>query len=183
MTGQRERVAEMEFDILYALQSIHTGPLDFVMTTVSKMGDAGFVWIIMALALMLSRKSRSCGFLMLVSMAICLLFGNLFLKNLIARERPCWIDPSVQLLLANPTDYSFPSGHTMHGFTAATMIFLHNRRAGIAALILAAVIAFSRMYLFVHFPTDILGGAIIGVLVAMLVYRGRERRLCNQLKS
>lgn len=161
----------MEFEILYAIQNLHTQLLDLIMITVSKIGNVGMVWIAMALALMLSAKSRRCGFLMLVSMAICLLFGNVFLKNLIARERPCWIDLSVPLLIPNPTDYSFPSGHTMHGFAAATVVFLHNRRAGILALCLAALIAFSRLYLFVHFPSDIVGGMIIGILVALLVCR------------
>lgn len=161
----------MEFEILYAIQNLHTQLLDLIMITVSKIGNVGMVWIAMALALMLSAKSRRCGFLMLVSMAICLLFGNVFLKNLIARERPCWIDSSVPLLIPNPTDYSFPSGHTMHGFAAATVVFLHNRRAGILALCLAALIAFSRLYLFVHFPSDIVGGMIIGILVALLVCR------------
>lgn len=165
----------MEFEILYAIQNLHTQLLDLIMITVSKIGNVGMVWIAMALALMLSAKSRRCGFLMLVSMAICLLLGNVFLKNLIARERPCWIDLSVPLLIPNPTDYSFPSGHTMHGFTAATVVFLHNRRAGIPALCLAALIAFSRLYLFVHFPSDIVGGMIIGILVALLVCRLWEK--------
>lgn len=165
----------MEFEILYAIQNLHTQLLDLIMITVSKIGNVGMVWIAMALALMLSAKSRRCGFLMLVSMAICLLLGNVFLKNLIARERPCWIDLSVPLLIPNPTDYSFPSGHTMHGFAAATVVFLHNRRAGIPALCLAALIAFSRLYLFVHFPSDIVGGMIIGILVALLVCRLWEK--------
>lgn len=165
----------MEFEILYAIQNLHTQLLDLIMITVSKIGNVGMVWIAMALALMLSAKSRRCGFLMLVSMAICLLLGNVFLKNLIARERPCWIDLSVPLLIPNPTDYSFPSGHTMHGFAAATVVFLHNRRAGIPALCLAALIAFSRLYLFVHFPSDIAGGMIIGILVALLVCRLWEK--------
>lgn len=165
----------MEFEILYAIQNLHTQLLDLIMITVSKIGNVGMVWIAMALALMLSAKSRRCGFLMLVSMAICLLLGNVFLKNLIARERPCWIDLSVPLLIPNPTDYSFPSGHTMHGFAAATVVFLHNRCAGIPALCLAALIAFSRLYLFVHFPSDIVGGMIIGILVALLVCRLWEK--------
>lgn len=162
---------ELELRILYAIQGMHTDLMDLLMVTISTIGDKGMVWIAMAAALMFSRKTRRCGILMLVSMFLCLLFGNGLLKNLIARERPCWIDPSVPLLIANPWDYSFPSGHTMHAFTAAVVIFLHNRRAGLLVIAMAAVMAFSRMYLFVHFPTDILGGAIVGILAAMLVCR------------
>lgn len=161
----------MEFDILYAIQSMHTDLLDLLMVTISTIGDKGMVWIAMAAALMFSRKTRRCGILMLVSMFLCLLFGNGLLKNLIARDRPCWIDPSVPLLITNPWDYSFPSGHTMHAFAASVVVLLHNRRAGILVIAMSVVMAFSRMYLFVHFPTDILGGAIVGILAAMLVCR------------
>lgn len=92
----------MEFELLYMIQNLHTQLLDLLMVTASKIGNVGIVWIAMALALMLTKQSRRCGVLMLVSMALCLLFGNLFLKNLIARDRPCWLDPSVPLLIPSP---------------------------------------------------------------------------------
>lgn len=159
----------MEFEILYTIQRMHNALLDVFMSVVSSLANSGIIWIVIALGMMCSRKTRKCGLLVLVCMLICLLAGNIGLKNIVARQRPCWIDPSIQLLIPVPRDYSFPSGHTMHSFTAAVMIFFHFKKVGIAALILAAVIAFSRMYLFVHFPTDILGGLVIGVLVAVLV--------------
>ena len=91
-----------------------------------------------------------------------------------ARERPCWIDPAVQLLIENPGDFSFPSGHTMASFEAAVSILLYNRRWGAAALVLAALIAFSRLYLFVHFPSDVLTGLVLGVVIALAVHKGVE---------
>lgn len=159
----------MEFEILYTIQRMHNAFLDVFMPVVSSLANSGLLWIAIALGMMCSRKTRKCGLLVLVCMLICLLAGNIGLKNIVARQRPCWIDPSVQLLIPVPRDYSFPSGHTMHSFTAAVMIFFHYKKVGIVALIVAAVIAFSRMYLFVHFPTDILSGLVIGVLVAVLV--------------
>lgn len=161
----------MEFEILYRIQEMHTEFLNPLMIGVSALGNGGMIWILIALVLLFFKKTRRCGLLMLLSMAVCFITGNLCIKNMVQRPRPCQIDTAVRLLIPMPGEYSFPSGHTLHGFTAATIIFLHNKKAGIAALLLAAVIAFSRMYLFVHFPTDILGGIILGVAAAVIVYR------------
>ena len=160
----------MDFAILYSIQEMHTSFLNPLMIAVSALGNNGIIWILMAVVLLFFKKTRKCGVLMLISMAVCFIVGNLAIKNLVQRPRPCQIDTSVPLLIPVPSEYSFPSGHTLHGFTAAVTIFLHNKKAGIAALLLAAVIAFSRMYLFVHFPTDILGGLILGTVMALVVY-------------
>lgn len=162
-------MSELEF--LHLIQNIHTPFLDGFMVLVSTLGNTGMVWIATAAVLLISKRTRRCGVLMLVSMLICFIFGNIFLKNAVGRARPCWIDQSVPMLIAIPGDYSFPSGHTMHSFAAAFILWFHNRRAGTAALFLAGLIAFSRMYLFVHYPTDILAGFCIGTAVAMIVYK------------
>ena len=113
---------------------------------------------------------------MVVTMAIAFIIANLILKNLVARDRPCWIDKSVSLLIPDPKDFSFPSGHSVNGFAASVALLLNDKRFGIPAVILAAVIAFSRMYLFVHFPTDVFTGIVIGTACAILVRRGFRRR-------
>lgn len=161
---------KMDFEILYRIQEMHNAFLDPLMIGVSALGNGGLIWLLAAAVLLFFRKTRRCGMLMLISMAVCFLLGNLCIKNLVQRPRPCQIDTAVALLIPMPGEYSFPSGHTLHSFTASVIVFLHYRRAGIAALLLAALIAFSRMYLFVHFPTDILGGIILGILVAVAVY-------------
>ena len=107
---------------------------------------------------------------MAVALLMMLVFGNGILKHIFMRERPCWIDTGVMLLIENPHDYSFPSGHTFSSIAAATVILLRNKKAGIAAMILAVLIAFSRMYLFVHFPTDILASLFLGVLTACVAH-------------
>ena len=165
----------MEFEILYAIQKLHTPFGDWFMPMVSSLGNVGIFWIMLSAAFLAFKKTRKCGVLILFSMLLCFIAGNMFLKNWVARPRPCWLEPSVPLLIPMPEDFSFPSGHTMHGFAAATAIFLHFRKAGVMAFILAAVIAFSRMYLFVHFPTDILAGLIIGTGIALLVYLGAAK--------
>ena len=158
----------MELQFLHMLQELHRDWLSAVMIFFTTIGEAGICWIVLSVILALFKKTRKCGFTMMAAMAVTFLVGNVFLKNLIARPRPCAVDTSVSLLIPFPSEYSFPSGHTSNGFTAAATVFLYYRKPGIAALIVAAVIAFSRMYLFVHYPTDILGGILLGVLDAIL---------------
>ncbi|MCI7107757.1 MAG: phosphatase PAP2 family protein [Agathobacter sp.] len=168
-----------EFDFLYALQKMHGPVWDSIMVFLSALGNAGFFWIGVGVLLCIFTKYRKCGIQMLVSMAIAFVIGNLILKNLIARERPCWLDSQVPLLLESPKDYSFPSGHSLNGFTAATTLLFFDRRLGIPAVILASLIAFSRLYLFVHFPTDVFVGIVMGLVIATAVdcvFKMKERK-------
>lgn len=118
-----------------------------------------------------AKKYRRQGVILLAGLAAGVLVGNVCLKNLIARPRPCWLDDSVKLLIPISTDYSFPSGHTLSSVIGATVLTKTNRRFGWAAIPLAAIIAFSRLYLFVHYPSDILAGAVLGVAIGLAVYR------------
>ena len=152
-----------EFDILYALQKIHQPVLDHIMTGLSTIGNAGIFWIVLGLALCIPKKYRKIGIQMVISMAITFIIGNLILKNLIARERPCWLDTQIALLIKSPKDYSFPSGHTAAAFASASALYFGRNRLWIPALILAVLLAFSRMYLYVHYPSDVLAGALIGI--------------------
>lgn len=160
-----------EFAILYFLQSLHTPWLDAVMTGITSLGDHGRFFLLLAVILLIFKKTRKMGLAMLLSMLLGFLIGNVWLKNMFMRQRPCWIDTTVDLLVRVPRDYSFPSGHTLIGFECGVSIWLQNRRAGAAALILAFLLAFSRMYLFVHFPTDVLAGAVLGSVIAWVVYQ------------
>jgi undecaprenyl-diphosphatase len=160
-----------EFDVLYALQGIHNPVLDKIMVAVSLLGNAGILWIVIGIILLIPQKYRKLGIEMLVSLAVAHVIGNVILKNLVARDRPCWIDPTVPLLLTNPSDYSFPSGHSMIAFAGSVILLLNDKRIGIPAVLLAVVIAFSRLYNFVHFPTDVLAGILIGTVIALLVDR------------
>ncbi len=164
-----------EFDILYALQGIHGPVLDRVMVFLSALGNAGILWISLSLILCIPRTYRKTGLQMLVTIVISFILANLILKKLAARERPCWIDSQVALLVAVPTDYSFPSGHTVNGFAASVALFCNDKRLGIPAVILASLIAFSRLYLFVHFPTDVLAGILIGGGCALVVHMGFQK--------
>ncbi len=157
-----------EFEILKSIQALFgCGFMDFIMPKISLLGNGGFIWIFIAAILICTKKYRRFGILMLCGMVIGLIVGNGILKNLIARPRPCWLDPSFPLLIPNPSDFSHPSGHTLSSFIAAFTLARANRRFGYIALTLASFIAFSRLYLFVHFPTDI----IAGIILAYGIYR------------
>lgn len=169
----------MEMEILYAIQGLHRDWLDPVMIFLSAIGEAGFIWILVSIVLAAWPRTRWCGLAMMASMLLSFLLGNCLLKNVFARQRPYTVDTSIKILVPFPSDYSFPSGHTLNSVTAAVTIFLYYPKPGIAALLLAGAIAFSRLYLFVHYPSDILGGIILGVLDACLIVflmRRRERK-------
>lgn len=162
-----------EFAVLDAIQSWRTPCLDIFFRTVTWFGKD--FWILLGIALLFFRRTRVCGVCVLISLAAGALITNVTLKPLAARERPCWINDTVQLLVANPRDYSFPSGHSQASFASAAAIFQNHRKWGIAALLLAALIAFSRLYLYVHFPTDVLAGMAIGIAIGTAAGRQRYR--------
>ena len=158
--------------ILYWIHdNLSCGALDALMPKLTLLGSGGAIWLLAAGVMLCTKKYRRQGVIMLASLAVGVLVGNVCLKNLIARPRPCWLDDSVKLLIASPTDYSFPSGHTLSSVIGATVLTKTNRKFGWAAIPMAAVIAFSRLYLFVHYPSDILAGAVLGVVIGLAAYR------------
>lgn len=161
---------DWEFAFLYFLQELHNPLLDKVMVFFTSLGNAGLLWIGLAVVMLFFKKYRKCAISIGIALVFKELIGNVILKELIMRERPCWIDPTVELLVNSPSSFSFPSGHTFDAFAASVTVFLNHKKEGIAAMIVAALIAFSRMYVFVHFPTDILGGMVLGTGVAVLAY-------------
>lgn len=144
---------------------------DSVMVFMSAIGNAGIIWIVTAAVMLCTRKYRRSGLVLAAGLLLGLILGNIILKNVVARPRPCWINEEAELLIASPSDFSFPSGHTLASFVSAFILLKTNRLMGFIALVAAVLIAFSRMYLYVHFPTDILGGIVLAFLIYMLVKR------------
>ena len=161
--------------------NLQCGFLDFIMPLITVLGDAGIFWIAVSAVLIFIPKYRKAG----LTMGLALLFGvvvcNMILKPWVGRIRPYdyqlqHFGKTIQLLVATPHDYSFPSGHTIASFEAAVGLTIHNRKLGTIAMVLAVLIAFSRMYLYVHYPTDVLASVILGTafafLAAFLVKKG-----------
>ncbi len=161
-----QKLNEAELILLDGIQNLMQNRVfDVVMPIITFFGDAGWIWIAIGVFLLCFRKHRRAGVTMLVGLLCSLLIGNLLLKLSVMRERPCWINDAVALLVDNPTDFSFPSGHTLASFIGATVLGLYNRRWGYIAFPAAALIAFSRLYLYVHYPTDVLAGVLLGIAI------------------
>ena len=161
----------MEFSILYAIQNMHNPALDsFILNLTKIMGSYGQIWLLTGVVLCIFKKTRKCGAAVLISYVLVFIVGQYGLKDLIARPRPCQLDETVKLLVKRPSSFSCPSTHSAWAFAAATSILLYFRKAGIGVMIIAALIGFSRLYLFVHFPTDVAFGALLGTIMAIISY-------------
>ena len=121
--------------------------------------------------LLFFKRTRKTGAAVLVSYIGVLLFGELLLKHVVTRMRPCQIDQTFAMLVERPTSSSFPSTHSAFAFGTAMAIFMNHRRAGVLMFIVATLVAFSRLYLFVHFPTDVLCGIVLGIAVGFAAAR------------
>ena len=157
-----------EFDLLYWFQGLHHPVLDQVEKLITRFGDKGLFWIFLTLCMLIFVKDKRVGMTAALALITEAIICNLLLKNTVRRSRPCWLDTEIGLLIKSPKDYSFPSGHSSASFAVAVSILLYHRKWGIAAVIFAALIAISRLYLFVHFPTDVLSGILIGTVMAVI---------------
>ena len=147
--------------------------LDVLMPLITLLGDAGIFWIAIAVVLLCTKKYRKVGLGMGLALVIGLLGCNVTLKPLVMRPRPYDYQADVfhkiiPLLVEKQHDFSFPSGHTIASFEAAVVIALNNKKWGIAAVVLAVLIAFSRLYLYLHYPTDVLASVALGTAFAFL---------------
>ena len=148
---------------------------DPILSVYTKLGNGGLLWIALCLLLLLHPKTRRAGLTGGLALLFSLLFTNLIIKRLVARTRPWLVVEGLVALVAEGDPNSFPSGHTSAAFAAA-VAFFHTlpRRWGIAALVMAAVMGLSRLYVGVHFPSDVLCGALVGALCGVLACRSME---------
>lgn len=166
-----EAIQALDIDILFFIQeNLRGGFLEAAMKLFTRLGDYGMLWIAIALILMISPKTRRAGVDLILCIGIATLFSNLIIKPIIARPRP-FITYAELIPLVEESAYSFPSGHACSSFASATALALAFGRKGAWAYLPAAIIALSRLYVGVHYPSDVIFGAILGVLLAMLTYR------------
>ena len=172
---------KMELQILDWIQQMRTPVGDVWMVFISRLGNAGMIWILFTCLLLMIPRTRRWGAALAVALCLDAIICNILLKPMVCRIRPCDVNQTVQLIIARPADYSFPSGHTASSFAAvAALYFAGAKKWWKITLPLAILMAFSRMYLYVHYPTDVLGGLIIGLLCGwiadMIIQKVMEKR-------
>ena len=179
-----EAIQSFDFSILGWIQEhLRCTFLDIVAPPISSIANAGVLWLVIAFGCHFMQRTRKCGMTMFLAMAMGFIIGDLILKTLIARERPCVVAPPELMLVPVPHSTSFPSGHSTAAFASSVSIFHHNRKLGIAAIILAVFIAFTRLYLYVHFPTDVLAGTALGITSAIVVTTLTDKYLWKRLET
>ena len=174
-----------DLPILDWIQANWANPfLDMIMPIITVLGDAGIFWMVCAAILVFTKKYRRIGFGMAIAMAMGLVVCNMILKPTVARIRPYdfqeTLGVTINLLIEKQHDFSFPSGHTIASFEACTVMLLGSKKLGIPATILAILIAFSRMYLYVHYPTDVIASVILGTLFGIIGYLVSHNITCSR---
>ena len=158
--------------LLWIQEYIRNDFLTPIFKFITHMGDEGYVWIAVAILLLFIKKYRKVGPMVGVALLGSLVFNNMLIKNLVARPRPYRMIETLTILIPEPGEYSFPSGHTSSSFAAGVVLYLMlPKKYGVPAMILAFLIGISRLYVGVHYPTDVLAGMVMGTLIAVSVVK------------
>ena len=172
---REEKGTVLEVQILLWIQkNLRNNILSPILIAVTKLGNHGMVWIAAASLLFLCEKTRAAGFLSFMALIGSMIINNMIIKRLAARTRPYEVIPELKILIEKEKDLSFPSGHTGSAFAVATVLFCCLPQGyGIAALSFAFLMGLTRLYVGVHYPTDVLAGAVIGTLIGVLIFLSR----------
>ena len=178
----------LDGNILLFIQDFIRNPLlTLFIRAVTTLGNGGAIWIILTFLMLIMPKTRRVGCMMSAALIGTLLVNNIVLKNLIARTRPYEVIEGLTYLVSKPGDYSFPSGHAGSSFAVAWVMFRQlPRRCGVPALVLAILISLSRLYVGVHYPSDVLFGVIDGIaisLAAEAIVERVEKKRAKQIRN
>lgn len=147
----------------YINNNMHENLMDKAMVFITYLGNGGFIWILIAALLICNKKYRNIGIMTLGALILSTILGEGILKHVFQRVRPSADIPAINLLISKPLSYSFPSGHAASSFAAAGVLAKYVKKYAIEFFVMAALIAFSRLYLYVHYPSDVLAGMILGI--------------------
>lgn len=161
---------ELDRNILFFVQdNLRNNVLNDIVVWFTSLGNAGIIWILLIAALIAYKGTRREGLGCAISLVLCFIVVNVFLKNVVARVRPYDAIEQIRCLVEPQPDYSFPSGHTAIAFAASVPVFIiSSRKLGIIMIIFSVLMALSRIYVCVHYPTDVIGGAVIGILCGVV---------------
>lgn len=154
--------------ILFFIQGLHNQFLDKLMIAATILGDKGAIWICISFILIMNKKTRTIGIITLFSLVLSTILGEGIIKHLVQRTRPYINFPTIKLLIKETTYYSFPSGHATSSFAAAYVLGKYLKRYAIIFWLMAGLISVSRIYLFMHYPSDIIAGIALGLTVGII---------------
>ncbi len=155
--------------LLFLQDSIRNPFLNSIMIFITSLGNGGMIWIAATILLLIPKKTRKVGAISGVALLLSLLINNNLIKNIVQRPRPFVTFTDLQIIIPTPSEFSFPSGHTSSSFAAAAVFYRHlPKKLGIPSVVLAGLIGFSRLYVGVHYPTDVIAGVIMGILLSYL---------------
>lgn len=164
-----EAVTAWDASVITAIyENVHSAFLTMFFRIVTLLGEGGIFWIAVAVILLFFKKTRRSGICIGASLLIGVIIGNGIIKNVVARPRPYDAIEGIESVVSHLSDYSFPSGHSLCCFEAATALAMNRTRWAIPAYVGAVLVAVSRLFLFVHYPTDVICGALLGVLFGVL---------------
>jgi undecaprenyl-diphosphatase len=143
--------------------------LDILMPLITIMGNLGIIWVIIAIVLSLNSPYKTTVNLVILTLIISTTIGEGIIKHIVKRVRPCNIVCNNMVLITKPLSYSFPSGHTLSSFAVAKVLSIYFHEYELLFMVIAILIALSRLYLYVHYPTDVLAGIILGLLCSKIV--------------
>ena len=165
---QKELRRGIDDRMIAKIQQFRTDRLDKLMILITKSGNGGMIWLFVALYLYIVKNMHHQAMVLICVIAAVAFIANFIIKGLFTKDRPCDLDETVDLLIRRPLGSSLPSGHSAASFACVVVIFHMNPWWGAAALIWASLIAFSRIYLYVHFPSDVLFGVISGTIIGLI---------------
>ena len=155
--------------LLFLQESVRNPILDSIMIFITSLGNGGMIWIAATILLLIPKKTRKAGVMSAVALLGSLIINNNIVKNIVQRPRPFVTFADLQIIIPTPSEFSFPSGHTSSSFAAAAVFYRHlPKKLGIPSVILAGLIGFSRLYVGVHYPTDVIAGVLMGILLSYL---------------
>ena len=164
--------------LLWLQDAIRCPALSALLVPLTIVGEGGIIWILISAVMLFFPRTRKIGWMALVAMLLCYLLNDKLFKVLVERPRPFFAMANLQTLIPIPLSWSFPSGHACSSFAAATIYSHGGEKRWLKAVFwaLAVTMAFSRMYVGVHYPTDVLAGALVGVVGSSLIWRMLQRR-------
>ena len=163
-------------NILQFIQNhMRSSVMDEAMIVVTSLGNLGIIWIAISAFILIRKKNKTAVIGVLCAMLLGTILGQEILKNIIQRPRPFLESSVINMIIEKPVSYSFPSGHTTAAFAAAGILSKYFKKYSVLFFTIAILIGFSRLYLYVHYPTDVIAGAILGLVCSRIVYNGLNR--------